>query len=136
MGWLNQWLTRRQRHIVGRGIPTAVILLFATIQTCGAVEPIDGFITPYRTIEVATAETGIVREIVVRMGDTVEPAQVVARLDDEVHRSLLAIAEKSMQSEGRLRAAQAEARIREQRLGKLHDPCFPPVCRSVLLSPR
>jgi RND family efflux transporter MFP subunit len=83
------------------------------------MEPIDGFVTPFRTINVATAETGIVREIIVREGDLVEPGQILARLDDEVHLSLLAIAEKSMQSDGRLKAAETEHRMREQRLSKL-----------------
>jgi RND family efflux transporter MFP subunit len=100
---------------------TVVVLLAAMVQTSVAIEPIDGFVTPFRSIDVATAETGIVREIEVREGELVEPGQVLARLDDEVHCSLLAIAEKSMESDGRLKAAQAESRLREQRLSKLQE---------------
>ena len=118
---LRQWTIAGRHRAVGRSMTTLVVLLATMIQTSAAVEPIDGFVTPFRTINVATAETGIVREIVVREGDTVEPAQVLARLDDEVHSSLLAIAEKSMQSDGRLKAAEAESRVREQRLSKLQE---------------
>jgi len=108
------------RHrAIRRGVIMGVVLLTVLIQTSVAMEPIDGFVTPFRTIHVATAETGIVREIAVREGDVVEPGQILARLDDEVHLSLLAIAEKSMQSDGRLRAAATEHRMREERLRKL-----------------
>ena len=111
---------------IGRSLTIAAVLLTSLrtpglAQTSVAMEPIDGFVTPFRTINVATAETGIVREILVREGDTVEPGQILARLDDEVHASLLAIAEKSMQSDGRLKAAETEHRIREQRLSKLEE---------------
>lgn len=104
---------------IHRDLTAAVLLLASLIQTSVAMEPIDGFVTPFRTINVAMAETGIVREIIVREGDAVKPGQILARLDDEVHSSLLAIAEKSMQSDGHLKAAETELRIREQRLGKL-----------------
>jgi RND family efflux transporter MFP subunit len=110
----------RHREIC-RSLTTAVVLLAGLIQTSVAMEPIDGFVTPFRTINVATAETGIVREIIVREGDAVQPGQILARLDDEVHSSLLAIAEKSMQSDGRLKAAETEHRMREQRLRKLNE---------------
>ena len=86
-----------------------------------ASEPIDGFVGPFRTVDLATAEIGIVRQVVVREGDVVEPGQIVARLDDDVHAALLAIAESNMQAIGRLQAAQAELRYREQRLKKLRE---------------
>ena len=119
--------SEKQLSMPGRGrairrrLIAAVVLLTSSIQTSVAMEPIDGFVTPFRTIDVATAETGIVKEVVVREGDTVEAGQILARLDDEVHSSLLAIAEKSMQSDGRLKAAETEHRIRERRLSKLDE---------------
>ena len=106
---------------INTGTTTLLVVLTSLIQSSAATEPIDGFLTPFRTIDVATAETGIVREIAVRNGETVKPGQVLARLEDDVHSWLLAIAEKHMESEGRVRAARAEHQVKLQRLTKLEE---------------
>ena len=72
-------------------------------------------------MDVATAETGILRRIVLREGAVVEAGQVLAQLDDEVHAAVMAEAERSMRSAGRREAAYAEQQLRRERLEALQD---------------
>ena len=81
----------------------------------------DGFTEPYRTIEVAAAETGLISEIKVREGDTVRQGEILATLDRDVLLALLAIADQAMQSTGNLDSALAELRLRKERLEKLEE---------------
>jgi RND family efflux transporter MFP subunit len=82
---------------------------------------VDGFTEPYRSVNVSTTETGIIRTIEVHEGDAVEAGQVLATLDSEVHAALLAIAEENMNAQGRLDASRAELELRSNRLEKLED---------------
>lgn len=88
--------------------------------TTWAVE-IDGFTEPYRSVDVAAAEIGIIAEMKVREGDAVRKGQVLATLDNELQRALLAIAQKSVESRGQLESALAELALRQQRLEKLES---------------
>jgi RND family efflux transporter MFP subunit len=81
-----------------------------------AAEQVDGFTQPYRIIDVAAAEAGIITQIEVREGDSVKQGQTVATLDNDVHLALLAIAEKSMNSKGKLDSARAELELQKDRL--------------------
>ncbi len=96
----------------------AILGLMIPVSTAFAV-PADGFTEPYRTIDVAAAETGIVAAIEVREGDTVQQGDVLAVLDHEVLSALMAIAEQAMQSRGALDAARAEYGLKQRRLDKL-----------------
>jgi len=78
----------------------------------------DGFTEPFREIDVAAPEPGIIMEMAVREGDSVRAGQVLTLLDNEVHAALLAIAEQSKQAKGRLEALQAEMNLRHDRLQK------------------
>ena len=82
---------------------------------------VDGFTEPYRSVNVSTTETGIIRTIEVQEGDVVEAGQVLATLDSEVHAALLAIAEENMNARGRLDSSRAELELRNDRLEKLED---------------
>ncbi|QDU99022.1 efflux RND transporter periplasmic adaptor subunit [Lignipirellula cremea] len=85
-----------------------------------AVE-LEGFVEPYRTISVASDETGVIQEVFVREGQRVEAGQPLARLNSDVHQALLAIAEQSMLAEGRIDAARADVEMRRRRLEKLRS---------------
>ncbi len=80
---------------------------------------VDGFTEPCKTIDVAAAEMGTIKTISVREGEVVEKGQVLARLDDDIHQALLAIAAEGMSAQGQLKSAQAEVSMRRQRLEKL-----------------
>lgn len=99
-------------------VSLAVVAVVIPVTTALGV-PADGFTEPYRTIDVAAAETGIVAAIEVREGDTVQKGDVLAVLDHEVLSALMAIAQQAMQSRGALDAARAERGLKQQRLDKL-----------------
>lgn len=80
---------------------------------------VDGFTEPYRTIEVAAAEPGIVASIEVHEGDSVEKGKVLAVLDQDLLDALLAIAEQNMRAQGSLDSAKAELELAQHRLKKL-----------------
>ena len=80
----------------------------------------DTFTEPYRTIQVATTEMGILRERLVREGDIVELNQPLAKLDDELANASLEIAKQNVVCRGALNSAEAELRLQSSRVEKLH----------------
>lgn len=98
-------------------VPTAMLL--ATWTLPGITAEIDGFTEPYRTVEVAAPEMGIVTAIQFRVGDRIRQGQVIATLDDDIHVLLVESAEARKAARGRLASAQAEEQLRATRLAKL-----------------
>jgi RND family efflux transporter MFP subunit len=97
----------------------ALLLTPATATPGAGPHRVDGFTEPFRTVEVATTEVGIITALNVREGDRVSRGQVVATLDDDLQLAWLSIAEKNCALRGRLASAQAEQRLRAVRLEKL-----------------
>lgn len=83
-------------------------------SACG--QTVDGLTEPFRTIRVATPETGIIKAVAVEEGDEVAAEQVLAELDTDIHILLLEIAKQSMEANGRRDAAFAEKQLRKARL--------------------
>ncbi len=81
---------------------------------------IEGFTQPSREIDVASVETGILIAVDVEEGNRVQRDQLLAQLDQDVIEASLKIADKQQQLRGQLDSAQAELRLREDRLLKLH----------------
>ena len=90
-------------------------LLHAPSGTLGAPPGIRGLIEPYRTIDVAASESGVIAELHVREGQAVTKGEILATLDCKLLSALLAIARQSMEARGRLEAAQAELQLKEDR---------------------
>lgn len=105
----------------GRALPLLTLLAYLALSTPRVVigSELDGISEPFRVINVAADEMGIIEETLVREGERVERGRPLARLNSEVHRALLAISEQGMNSEGRLEAALAESRLRKTRLEKI-----------------
>jgi len=80
---------------------------------------LEGFAEPYRTVEVAGDEAGVLAEMFVREGQFVKVGEPLVRLNSDVHQALLAIAEQSMNATGRVQAAKADLQMRQVRLEKL-----------------
>ncbi len=83
------------------------------------IDQVPGFTEPYRRIQVACSETGIVAKVDVRVGDRLQAGQTLATLESTEHQALLELAEHQMTAQGRLEAALAEARLRQSRLDNL-----------------
>lgn len=97
-----------------------VVALYAPAQS-QTTNVIEGFSHPYRSAEVATSTTGIVKGWLVTEGETVAAGQSLVKLDDEVHQALVAIAEAAVESHGELELANAEQKLRKQRLDAIQE---------------
>jgi len=94
-------------------------ILLALLSLPGVAAEIDGFTEPYRTVEVAAPEMGIVTAVNFRVGDRISRGEVTATLDDDLHQLLVESAKARKEARGRLESARAEVRLRETRLAKL-----------------
>src|SRR5690349_6854524 len=89
----------------------AASLGMLSIVSAGAIsasELVEGFTEPFRTVHVASAETGLLQSLLVKVGDHVARGQLVASLDDDLQRVQLAIAQQQLETRGRLKVAEAE----------------------------
>ncbi len=102
-----------------RWILLAAIAVWLLLAASVAAVEVHGFLEPYRTVNVATAETGIMTHLEVRVGDAITEGQVIALLDDDIHRLLVESARAKMEAQGRLESAKAELKLRKYRLEKL-----------------
>ena len=104
----------------------ASIVVLSTLISCNlatgqdvAYDLIEGFTQPYKVINVASPESGILVQLDVEEGDRVAAEQVLGALNSEVHQAMLNIAQAAMEAHGRLDSAKAEVDLREDRLDKL-----------------
>jgi len=82
----------------------------------------EGFTEPYRVVEVASPESGVVSDLKVREGDPVSKGQVVAVLDNRMLNASLAVAKARMEATADIDAAQAryeQLTKRRQRINEL-----------------
>jgi len=82
---------------------------------------IESFTEPYRKIDVAPPEPGLVATLSVQEGDRVKKGQLLAALDCDLLLVSLQIAKTGMESHGRLDSATAERDLRKARLHKLDE---------------
>lgn len=99
--------------------PRLAAIVWLCLRALAAGLESEGFTEPFRTINVASDETGTIAELFVREGDAIQAGQPLARLGSEIHLAQLAIARQAMLSEGRLDAARAEFELRKERFEKL-----------------
>jgi len=82
---------------------------------------IDGLTEPYRTVEVAATEPGLITKLLVQEGDVVRQGQPLATLDSDVFAAMLAIAKQAMDSQGNLKSALADVQLKKDRLAKFEE---------------
>ena len=85
------------------------------------IPALEGLTEPFRKIDLAAAETGLMQEIAIEEGQTVQKGQILARLDDLVLQASLAVAEAQKEGVGQIRTAEAELKMRSTRYRKLMD---------------
>ncbi len=93
----------------------ATSLMTATLSAA----EIEGFTEPYRDLEVAATDTGIVSVINVQEGDQVQKDQILGTLDQSLLNATLEIADRGRQAKGRLNSALADVRLKSERCEKL-----------------
>lgn len=98
--------------------------LCAALAACLLAVPvsaaeIEGFTEPFRDLEVASTDVGIVSIINVKEGDRVQKDQILGTLDQSLLNATLEIADRSRNAKGRVNSAQADVRLRTERGEKL-----------------
>ncbi len=81
----------------------------------------EGFTEPYQTIDVAAAETGLVQDVLVELGQSVKKGETLGLLDDDVLKATLEIAQLKANSTAAIEAATAELDLKQQRLSALTE---------------
>lgn len=76
----------------------------------------DGILRPWKEADAATAETGLIRKIVVKVGDVVTAGQPIAELDCKAVEIQLETARVQAASQGRMITAQAEVALYKRKL--------------------
>lgn len=101
----------------------AAIAAFVSFTPNAAAQSggIEGFLEPYRTIDVAAPEPGILKTLLVSEGERVEAGAVVAELNNDVLDAALQIAQETSRSHGKLDSVRAELRLTETLLRKLTE---------------
>ncbi|QDT35913.1 efflux RND transporter periplasmic adaptor subunit [Stratiformator vulcanicus] len=103
----------------------ALALLIAAATFVGIpsadAEELIGFSEPYRTIDVAASQMGIVSKIHAREGDQVSAGDLVGELDHRVLAIASRIAEKTATSRSALHVAEAEANLSRERMDNLRS---------------
>ena len=99
----------------------AAFVLALLVPRAGPATNIDGFTEPYRNIQVAAAEPGVITALHVREGDTVKPGQLLATLDIEVLEAARKVAEAGKSSQGAIQSATARLDLKRNRLARLRE---------------
>jgi RND family efflux transporter MFP subunit len=103
------------------------VLLLSTLAWLGGYaisfgeDAIDAFTEPYRTVEVAASDPGIIAVVHVREGARVQKGDSLVELDAEPLESALAIAQVRRDAAGRKNVAETEYAVRVQRRQKLES---------------
>ena len=93
----------------------------ALLLTSVAEGQIEGFIEPFRSIELSSDETGAIAELGVEEGDSVTTDQVIARLDVRVQELQLEIAAQLAKTTSQLIAAEQTLKKREEISNRLEE---------------
>ena len=105
-------------HAVRLFVAAGCVLL--TAGAAAAIDvPVEGFTEPFRTVQVASSEMGLLTSLLVKAGDHVTSGQPLGALDDDLQRSQLAIAQLQADARGQLNAALAELALHQRRFEKL-----------------
>ncbi|MDB2685696.1 efflux RND transporter periplasmic adaptor subunit [Mariniblastus sp.] len=98
----------------------AVTALTVCCSTAVGQEYVKAFTEPYRSIEIAASETGILSKLLVEEGDQIEAGGLLAKLNDEVLAASLAVGKQTTESEGATKSAMAELKMQKNRFDKLN----------------
>jgi RND family efflux transporter MFP subunit len=96
-------------------------LMSTVVAQTDSMDAIDGFIAPYRSIELSSDEAGAIAELIVEEGDVIKAGGTVARLDDRVQELQVEIAEELAQTTSQLIAANQLLEKRKEISRRLDD---------------
>lgn len=82
---------------------------------------IEGFTEPWKDIHVAAAEMGTLQTVSVKDGEQVTGGQLLARLNDDVLKVSLEVADAGMKATGELETAKTQLDLKQVELEKLQE---------------
>ncbi|WP_149498122.1 efflux RND transporter periplasmic adaptor subunit [Roseiconus lacunae] len=106
-------------HFVQRSFGLASVVLAICANSSLRASQIEGYSEPFRVIEVASDETGVIEELHVQLGDTVSQGAPIMRLRSDLYHAQIAVAKQQMSVEGRREAAEAEVELTKLRFDKI-----------------
>lgn len=105
-------------------VATVLLSHGSSLAQSDQTDAIDGYISPFRSIELSSDEAGAIAKLAVEEGDLIEAGGTVARLDDRVQELQVQIAEELAQTSSQLIAANQLLEKRKEisrRLGELQQ---------------
>lgn len=105
-------------------VATVLLSHGSSLAQSDQTDAIDGYISPFRSIELSSDEAGAIAKLAVEEGDLIEAGGTVARLDDRVQELQVQIAEELAQTTSQLIAANQLLEKRKEisrRLGELQQ---------------
>jgi RND family efflux transporter MFP subunit len=99
----------------------AALLLGLPTIASAQVFPINCTIKPSQVIEISSVIDGVVAEVMVERGQKVEAGTPILRLDDDISRAELSVAERRAELTAGLEAAQIEQSLREQQVQRFRS---------------
>lgn len=97
----------------------SVAISLALFVNTVAWAQIEGFTEPYRDIQVAAADYGLLKSVEVKEGDRATAGQVLAVIDDALLKGSLEIAKSLTEARGRIESAQADVDLQTAVVNKL-----------------
>lgn len=116
----NQIRILKQQPLVWLLFALLLMLAFAGVSQAQGL--VDGFLQPFRSVELSSDESGAILEMHVEEGSPVQKNAVIAKLDDRIQELQLELAEHEMNSHSELDAAKRSFKKREmvaQRISEL-----------------
>jgi len=95
------------------GLPLIALMLAPNVHA-DALQPLGCLMEPERVADIGSPVIGVLESIAVERGDRVEAGQVIARLNAEVERAAVAVAESRAGSDADVRAAAVNAEFTQQ----------------------
>ena len=97
---------------------TPLLLVLPPTAVAGEVE---GFTQPYREVELAAADTGLIETVYVREGQSVTAGELVAELDTKVLEASEKIAIRHVEATGKLDSTRADLKLKRARAEKFRQ---------------
>lgn len=116
------WFPRYRTFLLA--VATVLLSHGSSLAQSDQTDAIDGYISPFRSIELSSDEAGAIAKLAVEEGDLIEAGGTVARLDDRVQELQVQIAEELAQTTSQLIAANQLLEKRKEisrRLGELQQ---------------
>ena len=103
------------------GMLASLAALFSGITAAGDIPPMDCVIEPNQVVDLSSAVVGVVQQILVDRGDTVDEGQVVVRLDAGVEEAAFDYAKARATANAQLQAQQVNAEFTQRRKTRLES---------------